>query len=187
MTVEVFYIETPIVILFITRTFKSDNKVVKSVKMSFIFPLVILCIVTAYSFFSLFYPEKIASFFKKSNRGLVQFAEVKQSRTLASVQQLQPLIINCADQFETYIQVTTSQVLLNFKDCENQVKADDIKLVNQTNLYMAQIFRSSQSTLATDFIQLAKGENILNFEISLNGKQKKTQIIKIERISTEIQ
>lgn len=182
-----FYIETPFVILFITRTSKSDNKVVKSVKTSYIFPVVILCIVTVYSFFSLFYPEKIASYFKKTNRGLVQFAEVKQSRTVASVQQLKPLIINCVDQFDTQIQVTTSQVLLNFKDCEDQIKIDDIKLVNQTNSYMAQIFRSSQNTIATDFIQLAKGENILNFEISLNGKQKKTQIIKIERISTEIQ
>ena len=99
---------------------------------------------------------------------------------------MQTLTVGC-EQSERTHQVSTSQVLLRFEGCDGEKKIVDFKLVNSTNSYMAQIFHSSENVIATDFIQLAKGENILNLEISLNDKQKKTQIIKIERISTEIQ
>jgi hypothetical protein len=153
---------------------------------SLLYPFLILCVVTVYSVLSLFYPEKIALNFKKSQTGLVQLEQLKDQRQIASVEEMQTLTVGCEQPGRTH-QVSTSQILLRFEDCENEKKIVDFKLVNSTNSYMAQIFHSAANVIATDFIQLAKGENILNLEISLNDKQKKTQIIKIERISTEIQ
>lgn len=153
---------------------------------SLLYPFLILCVVTVYSVLSLFYPGKIAFNFKKSQHELVQLAQLKDRRQIASVEEMQTLKVGCEQSDRTH-QVTTSQVLLRFEGCENENRIVDFKLVNSTNSYMAQIFHSAENVIATDFIQLAKGENILNLEISLNDKQKKTQIIKIERISTEIQ
>lgn len=153
---------------------------------SLLYPFLILCVVTAYSVLSLFYPEKIALNFKKSQPELVQLAQFKDRRQIASVEEMQTLTVGCEQSDRTH-QVSTSQVLLRFESCGDEKRIVDFKLVNSTNSYMAQIFHSAENVIATDFIQLAKGENILNLEISLNDKQKKTQIIKIERISTEIQ
>ena len=181
-----FYNETHFVIKFKAGSLKSDNLFVKLTLKSFILPTLILCIITIYSVFSLFYPEKLVFAFKKTSREPVQIAGSKKMRQIASLNEQQSIVVNCG-QLDKTIQVASSQVLMKFQDCDNDKKLIEFKLVNTTNAYMAQIFHSSDNIIATDFIQLSKGENILNLEISLNDKQKKTQIIKIERISTEIQ
>ncbi len=181
-----FYNETHFVIKFKNDHLKSDNLSVKLSLKSFILPTIILCILTLYSVFSLLYPEKIVFSFKKTAREPVQVAASKKNRQIASLNEQQSIVVKCG-QLDKKIQVTSSQVLMRFQDCENEKKITEFKLVNTTNSYMAQIFHSSDNNIATEFIQLSKGENILNLEISLNDKQKKTQIIKIERISTEIQ
>ena len=79
--------------------------------------------------------------------------------------------------------VSSDHVILKLSHCSrqfNQVK--NIELINKTNGYNAQLFRLSKTHFNSDFIQLDKGTNQLEFEISLNDGQKKLQIFKIQRI-----
>lgn len=79
--------------------------------------------------------------------------------------------------------VSSDHVILKVSHCSkqfNQVK--NIELINKTNGYNAQLFRLSKTHFNSDFIQLDKGTNQLEFEISLNDGQKKLQIFKIQRI-----
>lgn len=79
--------------------------------------------------------------------------------------------------------VSSDHVILKVSRCSkqfNQVK--NIELINKTNGYNAQLFRLSKTHFNSDFIQLDRGTNQLEFEISLNDGQKKLQIFKIQRI-----
>ena len=79
--------------------------------------------------------------------------------------------------------VSSDHVVLKLSHCTkpfNQVK--NIELINKTNGYNAQIFKLNQTQFNSDFIQLDKGINQLEFEISLNDGQKKLQIFKIQRV-----
>jgi len=57
-----------------------------------------------------------------------------------------------------------------------------IDLTNKTNGYKAHMFNLNNSDFNSDFIQLENGENLMEFNFSLNDGQKKTQIFKIDRI-----
>ncbi|AZZ35714.1 hypothetical protein CIK05_02500 [Bdellovibrio sp. qaytius] len=79
--------------------------------------------------------------------------------------------------------VSSDHVILKLSHCSkqfNQVK--NIDLINKTNGYNAQLFKLSKTQFNSDFIQLDKGVNQLEFEISLNDGQKKLQIFKIQRV-----
>lgn len=79
--------------------------------------------------------------------------------------------------------VSSDHVILKLSHCAkqfNQVK--NIELINKTNGYNAQLFKLSKTDFNSDFIQLDKGSNELQFEISLNDGQKKLQIFKIQRV-----
>ena len=79
--------------------------------------------------------------------------------------------------------VSSDHVILKLSQCAkqfNQVKS--IELINKTNGYNAQLFKLSKTHFNSDFIQLDKGVNQLEFEISLNDGQKKLQIFKIQRV-----
>lgn len=58
----------------------------------------------------------------------------------------------------------------------------DVDLVNVTNGYKAQLFRQGDESMNTDFIQLDKGENVLEFNFRSNDGQTITQLFKINRI-----
>lgn len=79
--------------------------------------------------------------------------------------------------------VSSDHVLLKISRCYSTLsQVKKIDLVNKTNGYNAQLFKLNKAELNSDFIQLDKGVNQLEFEISLNDGQKKQQIFKIQRI-----
>lgn len=79
--------------------------------------------------------------------------------------------------------VSSDHVILKFSRCNNALtRMKKIELINKTNGYNAQLFKLNKAELNSDFIQLDKGVNQLEFEISLNDGQKKLQILKIQRI-----
>lgn len=79
--------------------------------------------------------------------------------------------------------VSSDHVILKLSHCAKQIDSvKNIELINKTNGYNAQLFKLSKTQFNSDFIQLDKGDNHLEFEISLNGGQKKLQIFKIQRI-----
>ena len=98
------------------------------------------------------------------------------------------LKLDCQDLFVensklTSASVSSDHVILKFSRCNtafSQIKKID--LVNKTNGYNAQLFKLNKAELNSDFIQIDKGVNQLEFEISLNDGQKKLQILKIQRI-----
>ncbi len=161
----------------------TDKSIVKKRFKALIFPIIFLCTISAYSSYSLIFSQKNSkSTRQKQTRVLAQ----PKSRAIASVAVSKTIDFDCSQQNQV-AKIASAQVFIKFKHCDSKQKNAEFKLVNQTNKYMAQIFRPSYDLITTDFIQLARGENILKLEISLNGEQKKTQIIKIDRISSEIQ
>ena len=153
---------------------------------SLILPFLFLCAISAYSAVSLIGPSY--SFQKQLQHQVadLNLTPHKKNRGIASVEQANTVTFDCDKQNQS-TQLYSAQVFIKFENCQIKQKISDYKLINQTNQYMAQIFRPSAGLITTDFIQLARGENILKFEISLNDKQKKTQIIKIQRLASEIQ
>jgi hypothetical protein len=147
-------------------------------------PTFVLLTVSAYSTFALLAKENPLSM-SRAKKTVLTSAPIKK-RSIASVQSEQTLKFDCTKETQS-AKVYTPQVFIKFENCPAVAKIQQLKLMNETNKYAAQMFRPQSNLIATDYIQLSKGENILKFEISLNDKQKKTQIIKIDRQSTEIQ
>lgn len=98
------------------------------------------------------------------------------------------LKLDCQELFsehaiKTSASVSSDHVILKVSNCSHALsQLKNIDLVNKTNGYNAQLFKLNKAELNSDFIQLDKGENQLQFEISLNDGQKKQQIFKIQRI-----
>lgn len=79
--------------------------------------------------------------------------------------------------------VSSDHVILKLSRCNSALSQfKKIELINTTNGYNAQLFKLNKAEFNSDFIQLDKGLNQLQFEISLNDGQKKLQIFKIQRI-----
>ena len=81
--------------------------------------------------------------------------------------------------------VSSNHVILKLMKCSTSIhgfRITHVDLVNKTNGYIAQVFRLNHDEFTSDFIQLEKGQNNLEFKFSLNDGQKKTQILKIDRI-----
>lgn len=79
--------------------------------------------------------------------------------------------------------VSSDHVILKLSRCNSALsQVKKIELINKTNGYNAQLFKLNKAEFNSDFIQLDKGLNQLEFEISLNDGQKKLQIFKIQRI-----
>jgi hypothetical protein len=108
--------------------------------------------------------------------------------------------VSCGAEEEVVKSVAfSSQVLrIKFTDCPVYAKKSAFYVVkNLTNGYDAQVFKiqsqdsksrmpANQSTqLSTDYIQLQSGENIIEFEISLNDGHKVIKKIRINRKSDE--
>lgn len=98
------------------------------------------------------------------------------------------LKMSCEEIFEDkfglkQLNVNSNHITLKMTNCFNQSnQASHLKLLNQTNGYSAQLFKINKTDANTDFIQLENGDNILQFEISLNDGQKKMQTLKIHRL-----
>jgi hypothetical protein len=149
-----------------------------------ILPTFVLCILTAYSGYALL-SNKNTVFIVQSHR-IVSTEILQKKRGPASTQNQQTFNFDCHKETQS-AKVDSPQIFIKFENCLNLSTESQIRMLNETNQYIAQIFRHDEKLIATDYIQLSKGENILKFEISLNGKQKKTQIIKIDRQNSEIQ
>lgn len=79
--------------------------------------------------------------------------------------------------------VSSDHVILKLSQCGEAIgQIKKIELMNKTNGYNAQLFKLNKAEFNSDFIQLDEGDNQLEFEISLNDGQKKSQIFKIKRI-----
>jgi hypothetical protein len=83
----------------------------------------------------------------------------------------------------TAASVTSDHVILKLSHCAQTLgHVKKIELMNKTNGYNAQLFKLNKAEFNSDFIQLDKGVNQLEFEISLIDGQKKSQVVKIQRI-----
>ena len=98
------------------------------------------------------------------------------------------LKMSCEEIFEDkfglkQLNVNSNHITLQMTNCFEQAhQVNNLKLLNQTNGYSAQLFKINKTDAKTDFIQLENGDNILHFEISLNDGQKKTQTLRIHRL-----
>ena len=164
----------------------ADKKQVNRRYKALILPIIFLCAMTSYSAYSLFRPNDRLFLNKKKPTTDAHFIQKKNKRGIASIKKTNTINFDCNKENQP-IKVDSPQVLIKFENCQTGPKVAQYSLINQTNQYMAQIFKPTGNIIVTDFIQLARGENILKFEISLNDKQKKTQTIKIERRTSEIQ
>lgn len=149
-------------------------------------PLFILCGLVTVSLFSLFRTTKSDLYVQQLLPDLKVATDFlspnKPSRKIASIiPESAKISFDCL-KTNAPLSAESNQIYIEFKNCALEQKSAEFKLVNQTNQYMAQLFHTKKNIYATDFIQLAQGENILKLEISLNGKQKKTEIIKIQRV-----
>ncbi len=96
--------------------------------------------------------------------------------------------LSCEEIFEDKfglkkLNVNSNHITLKMTNCFDQSnQAKNLKLLNRTNGYSAQLFKINKTDAKTDFIQLENGDNILHFEISLNDGQKKTQTLRIHRL-----
>ncbi len=79
--------------------------------------------------------------------------------------------------------VSAKNVILHFSKCKNPDQiVQKMTLTNKTNGYNANLFKINKFDLNSDFIQLSLGENELEFVFSLTTGQKRTQVLKINRI-----
>jgi hypothetical protein len=156
----------------------------------FILPVLFLMFMSAYSVSAILSPrwafEHRLGQNKHVDQSEIEILMPQKSRNIASIENKSTIMFDCAKENQT-AKVYSQLVYIKFQNCLTRHKIEDYKLVNETNLYMAQFFKPSASLVSTDFIQLARGENILKFEISPNDEQKITKTIKIERLPFEIQ
>lgn len=98
------------------------------------------------------------------------------------------LKLDCQDFFnenlkDTSASVSSNHVILKLLKCGKAFgKVAKVELINKTNGYNAQLFQLNKAELNSDFIQLDRGVNQLEFQFSLIDGQKKTQTFKINRI-----
>ena len=75
--------------------------------------------------------------------------------------------------------ILKSMVMLNFKLCKKSNLIDKISIVNETNGFKAQIFKSDNSKFKTDYIQLNNGANKIFVEVILKDGQKNVDSLEI--------
>jgi len=156
-------------------------------------------------------PDYTVSPQKKSLRGVASINPMKTvnigdaEKDLREIVQFETeLKLNCKDLLKTNYSsasVSSNHVMLKLGKCtrhdlaqafRDSIKSGqdrvrvyelkDVDLMNVTNGYKAQLFKQGDESINSDFIQLDKGENVLEFNIRLNDGQTKTQIFKINRI-----
>ena len=75
--------------------------------------------------------------------------------------------------------ILRSMVMINFKLCKESKLIEKISLVNETNGFKAQIFKSEKSKFKTDYIQLNSGANKIIVEVILKDGQKNVDSLEI--------
>ena len=157
-------------------------------------PFLALFVVTALTYWSLFVSTESAQTNSSQvasveNLSLEAVQKLNIKRSLASVD-TEVVVLDCKQPQQKLITITSKSSTLRFENCSPAFLQSKKSLTNLTNHYVAQFFesniKSKPNSFSTDFIQFEPGVNTLKFEISLNGEQKKTQTIKIERIQSEI-
>lgn len=153
-----------------------------------------LATVSALSYWSLFLssePVKPVATQALDEKSLVEIpTKFSTKRSIAAVNS-EVIVLDCKQLQQRLIRISSKSSTLRFENCGPHFLKSEKTLTNTTNHYVAQFFeaniKSKPNSFSTDFIQFEPGVNTLKFEISLNGEQKKTQTIKIERVQSEIQ
>jgi hypothetical protein len=70
-------------------------------------------------------------------------------------------------------------VMLNFRLCKQAKLIDTVSVLNETNGFRAQIFKSHDSKFKTDYIQLNSGSNKIIVEVILKDGQKNVDSLEI--------
>ncbi len=84
----------------------------------------------------------------------------------------EPLKLSCHAES---ISTSSHRVRFNLKPCST--KAKEVSLVNQTNGYLATVFKNQNHSLSTDFITLEKGENTIT--VSFNDPDGAVKTLKV--------
>ncbi|MES2802780.1 MAG: hypothetical protein V4654_09835 [Bdellovibrionota bacterium] len=155
-----------------------------------------LMVTSAVSGYYIFKPDSRTPSFSGRSPASIQPVEIVQDTPIFfSVDEVKKptpfettLALDCQELFAenskiSSASVSSGHVILKLSHCAKQMNlVKSIELINKTNGYNAQLFKLSKTQFNSDFIQLDKGVNHLEFEISLNDGQKKLQIFKIQRI-----
>ena len=70
-------------------------------------------------------------------------------------------------------------VMINFKLCKDEKKIEAINLINESNGFVAQLFKTGPVHYKTDYIQLNNGSNKIVVEVVLKDGQKSTDSLVI--------
>jgi len=65
--------------------------------------------------------------------------------------------------FDAVVATTANQIQLKAKSCDKLAELKILSVTNKTNGYSATIFQQDATTIATDYITLDRGENLLTF------------------------
>lgn len=150
-----------------------------------IFPLITLFGLSGYTYFNLFYTGP-------SETQLVEVPQDRpspktlQQRQIANTNE-QQVSVECMETQLNAVLTIQKNLMIKLVNCPASLDPAQIQILNQSNQYQAQVFKSQSGEYLTDFIQLAPGVNNLKLEFSLNDGQTKTQMIKIEQKTFEIQ
>lgn len=150
-----------------------------------IFPLITLFGLSGYTYFNLFYAGQ-------SETQLVEVPEDRpqpkalQQRQIANFNE-QQISVDCMANHLNTVSTLQKNLMVKLVNCPTSLDPALIHVLNQSNQYQAQVFKSQSGEFLTDFIQLTPGVNNLKLEFSLNDGQTKTQMIKIEQKTFEIQ
>ncbi|MFN3454741.1 MAG: hypothetical protein ACK41T_07230 [Pseudobdellovibrio sp.] len=150
-----------------------------------------LCVTTLLSGYYIYKPSQIETRINMIDRSPASIAQSDQQldffngdkiKTPVSFQS--SLQLKCSDMVKGHLsQQSISAQHLTFKLVECDLKeVSKIAMVNKTNGYSVQLFKISRSHMSSDFIQLERGENQFEIEISLISGQKKLQSFKITRL-----
>lgn len=150
-----------------------------------IFPLITLFGLSGYTYFNLFYTSP-------SETPLVELPQDRpspktlQGRQIANTNE-QQISVDCMGTQPNAVLTIQNNLMIKLENCPSSLDPSQIQILNQSNQYQAQVFKSQSGEYLTDFIQLTPGVNNLKLEFSLNDGQIKTQMIKIEQKPFEIQ
>lgn len=156
-----------------------------------IIPLFFLLLISGVTYYSIFVSKDNSLqgrfILQPSKETQVQLSQRLPASTELKNQKPKKIIIyDCLKKNDESLVVQHNNIFIKFLNCSVK-QPDQIQILNQSNGYMAQIFKVQNNEYLSDFIQLKKGINTLKIDFSLNDKQTKTQIIIIEQKLIEIQ
>jgi hypothetical protein len=152
-------------------------------------PVLVLVFLTIYTAYSLFGPDETAERRALIQRTHEELQRVDGAQRRIAAAALDPKIVEVPCEQVRASPVVTKQknVFIKLVGCGDDKALIPVALQGDAGQSLGKFFQSQPSEWLSEFLALREGANSFQVHYSLNGKHKKTQIIKIEMIATEIQ